>query len=324
MSMLAARIRAPRQMVMEEVPEPDLAAGSDGALVVRNHVSALCGSDLAKYYRSMKPKKYPLPPGFSMHECIGTVLRSRSKRFREGDAVLALPDGSRGLADVFTSHEDTAVALPGGHLDEALVLAQPLGTVLCALRRVPPALDASVAIMGQGPMGLMFTAMLAAQGARRIVAIEPAAHRRALALRLGATHALDPAAGPDLASALRAANDDRLADLVIEAVGHQCETLDRCIDLVRPEGTLLAFGVPDDPIYPIRFPVLFRRKAALVSSVQPDPLRDFSLAVDLIAQGRFDPRPLISHRLPHREAPRAFEMATAAGDGAVKILLTYP
>ena len=321
--MLAARITAPRRMEMVEVPEPDLPPQAEGALLVEARVGAVCGSDLPKYWRELKPKKYPLPDGHALHECIGTVVRSRSARLREGDAVLALPDGSCGLAERFLSHEQTAVALPGGTIDEALVMAQPLGTVICALRRLPSPLDADVVVLGQGPMGLMFTQMLAAAGARRVVAVEPVAHRRELAARLGATHTLDPHACDDLAAALREATGGRLADLVVEAVGHQTDTLDRAIDLVRLEGTILAFGVPDDPVYPVRFQTLFRRKAVLISSVQPDPQRDFPLALDLIHQGRYDPRPLVSHRLPLAQAPEAFRIATERSDGAVKVLLTH-
>ena len=322
MSMLAARITAPRRMEMVEVAEPDLAGANDGAIVVHTALSAVCGSDLPKYYRELKPGKYPLPDGHSMHECIGTVVMSRSQRFREGDVVLSLPEGSCGLAQRFASHEDVTVALPGGRLDEALVLAQPLGTVICALRRLPPVLDLNAVVLGQGPMGLMFTRMLASHGARRVIGIDPLAHRREAAQVMGATHVLDPHAG-ELSEQLRAITGGELADLVVEAVGHQSETINTCIDLVRLQGTILAFGIPDDPVYPIRYTDLFRRKAILLPSVAPDAQRDFPLALDLISQRRFDPMPLISHRMPYTQAPRAFEMATAYSDGAVKILLSY-
>jgi threonine dehydrogenase-like Zn-dependent dehydrogenase len=322
MSMLAARITAPRRMEMVEVAEPDLAGANDGAIVVHTALSAVCGSDLPKYYRELKPGKYPLPDGHSMHECIGTVVMSRSQRFREGDVVLSLPSGSCGLAQRFASHEDVTVALPGGRLDEALVLAQPLGTVICALRRLPPVLDLNTVVLGQGPMGLMFTRMLASHGARRVIGIDPLAHRREAAQVMGATHVLDPHAG-ELSEQLRAITGGELADLVVEAVGHQSETINTCIDLVRLQGTILAFGIPDDPVYPIRYTDLFRRKALLLPSVAPDAQRDFSLALDLISQRRFDPMPLVSHRMPYTQAPHAFEMATAYSDGAVKILLSY-
>ena len=140
---------------------------------------------------------------------------------------------------------------------------------------------------------------------------------------MGATHVLDPGTIDDRAQALRGITGGELADLVVEAVGHQTETINECIDLVRVEGTLLAFGVPDDPVYPLRFSDLFRRKAALISSVQPDPQRDFPLALDLVAQGRFDPQALISHQMDFARAQHAFELATHKRDGAVKILLTY-
>lgn len=42
---------------------------------------------------------YPLQPGLSVHECVGTVVASRSERFKEGDFVLALPDRHDGLVE---------------------------------------------------------------------------------------------------------------------------------------------------------------------------------------------------------------------------------
>ena len=112
-----------------------------------------------------------------------------------------------------------------------------------------------------------------------------------------------------------------MADVVVEAVGHQTETLNMCIPLVRRCGTILAFGVPDDEIYPQQFREMFYKNLTLIGSVVPDAQDDFPLAMDMIDQGRIDVTPLLTHELPFTEAQRGFEMARDKSDGAIKIIL---
>ena len=59
-------------------------------------------------------------------------------------------------------------------------------------------------------------------------------------------------------------------DICIEAVGHQMETLNDCLELVRQQGTVLAFGVPDQPVYAIEYETFFRKNAHLIACVTPD------------------------------------------------------
>ena len=51
----------------------------------------------------------------------------------------------------------------------------------------------------------------------------------------------------------------KMADLVVEMVGHQTETINDCLDLVKRGGTILAFGVPDDNNYNFRYGDFFRQ-----------------------------------------------------------------
>ena len=156
MSMLAARIVAPRRMEMVEVPQPDLPPDATGALVVRARFGAVCGSDLPKYYRELKPKKYPLPVGQPLHECIGTVVQSRSARLREGDAVLALPDASQGLAQAFVSHEGAAVPLPAGAV-RSISSWLPLAVISAAPRPRIRLLPSCATIARSSRLSVVFT-----------------------------------------------------------------------------------------------------------------------------------------------------------------------
>ena len=59
-------------------------------------------------------------------------------------------------------------------------------------------------------------------------------------------------------------------DICIEAVGHQTETLNDCFELVRKRGTVVAFGVPDQPVYAVEFETFFRKNAHLIAVVTPE------------------------------------------------------
>jgi threonine dehydrogenase-like Zn-dependent dehydrogenase len=175
--------------------------------------------------------------------------------------------------------------------------------------------------VGQGPIGLLFTALLTRLGVRRLIAVEPLAERRAAALRMGATHVIDPAE-TEPAEAVAALTGGEGADLVVEAVGEP-ETLAGGIDLLRRGGTILAFGVPHQERYDLPFGRLFFKEGQIVTSVGPNVAVDFPIAVDMIAQGRIDVTPLITHRFPFHRVQEAFETFAGRRDGAIKVLVEF-
>jgi threonine dehydrogenase-like Zn-dependent dehydrogenase len=66
-----------------------------------------------------------------------------------------------------------------------------------------------------------------------------------------------------------------------------------------------------------------RQNLTLISSVGPDYVPNFSLARDMIAQGRIDVSPLISHVLPFEEIQKGYELFVDRQDGAIKVVLDY-
>ena len=319
--MKAAQLTACKNFEIFESPTPSPDPNTSGSMLVKTAFSAVCGSDLPRF--SLDSEIFPKRPGQPMHECIGTVVESYSDQFRAGDRVLALPEENTGLAEYFLSSESRTIALDNTTpWQSEHVLAQPLGTVLCALRRLDNVLDKSVVVLGQGPIGLMFTQMLGLMGAKRIIAIEPVSHRLSLAGESFATHLINPET-ENIHDAVADITHGKMADIVIEAVGHQSKTINDAIALTRQKGTLVAFGVPDEPEYMLNFNDLFRRNISLLGSVGPNPGKDFSLALDLITQKRFNTIGLTSHQMHFTRAQEAFELAISKRDRVVKIILEY-
>ena len=320
--MKAAQIVAPRQIEMIDIDKPDISSDPEGAVLIKNHMNAICGTDMPSFVMEHPADVYPLSPGMTIHECIGEVAASKSNRFKEGDAVLALPGRPGGLAEYFVASEAVTVPLVDFERKDCILMSQPLGTVIWACSKLGNLLNQDVVVMGQGPMGLLFTHLVSNLGAKTVIATDLVDFRLEAAKQMRATHTIN-AAEVDPVAAVEQITDGRMADLVFEVVGHQTETINQCMDMVKRDGTILAFGVPDEPTYPFGFGDLFRKNIRLIGSVGPDAQNNFPLAMDMIAQGRIDVSPMITHRLPFTEAQRGFELSLYKKDEAIKIVLEY-
>jgi threonine dehydrogenase-like Zn-dependent dehydrogenase len=321
--MFAGHIPAAGRIELVEVPEPGWPSpdGFGPAILFQPELACLCGSDLPYFEKS--ETRYPPGVGHSLHEMIGRVLATTGTRFRAGDRVLAVPVDQKGFFERYVVSEARAIPLPAGVSDEQALLAQPLGTVLYALRRLPAVLGLTVAVVGQGPIGQLFNLALRNLGAERIIGIDRDSRRLARSRELGASEAVC-GSGADAVEAVRELTGGRLADLVIEAVGHADQALNLCIDLVRPHGRLLVFGVPPATIDGVRWRDLFVKNVVIHTSVNPDFAIDFPLAMRWIAERRVDVSGLLTHRFPLSEIQQAFETFHEHRDGALKVLIDFP
>jgi threonine dehydrogenase-like Zn-dependent dehydrogenase len=319
--LLAGHIVERGDIRLVDVPEPSFAPGSRDEIIFELETACLCGSDVPWF--DDEDAIYPRPVGHSLHEMIGRVVATTGSRFRVGDRVLAVPLEQRGFYERYVVHESRAIPLDPRPLPEHALLAQPLGTAIFALRKLPPLIALDVAIIGQGPMGQFFCAATRALGARRIIAIDRLASRLEISPRMGATDIVC-SADRDPIEAVRSITGGRLADVTIEAVGHQHQQLNLAVDLTRQAGRILFFGVPSKtPLDGVRWHDLFVKNLTVHTSVNPDFAVDFPLAMQWIAEGRIDVGPLITHRFPVREIQAAFETFRDRREGAIKVLVDF-
>jgi threonine dehydrogenase-like Zn-dependent dehydrogenase len=322
---LAGQIYAPRKIRLIELPEPALMPTvddpvADGEILFEPELACLCGSDLP-YFEGQDPE-FPCEVGQSLHEMIGRVVDTNGVTFQKGDRVLCVPVEHFGLWERFPVSQHRAIPLDPRASDEEALLAQPLGTVICAMRKLPHVLGLDVAVVGQGPMGQLFNAVLRNLGARHVIAIDPISERLAASPKMGANVVINPRNG-DPVELIRDATGGKLADLVVEAVGHRDQALNDCIDYCRAHGTILQFGVPPTQIDAVQWRKLFWKNLSIVSSVVPDFRIDFPLAMQWIAEQRLDVRPLVTHRFPLRDIQQAFETFVDRKDGALKVFLDF-
>ncbi len=320
--MLAGHITAPCRIELVEVPEPKLPErrGDVGWIIFEPHLACLCGSDLPFFTRN---GEHPVELGQSLHEMIGRVVATNGNRFRPGDRVLAVPHVHRGLFERYALEETRAVPLPEGVPDTHLVLAQPLGTVLFAVRKLPTLVGLDVAIVGQGPMGQLFNAVCRNLGARRVIGLDRVPDRLQVAPRMGATD-VACVGRDDAVAVVRELTGGRGAELVVECVGHGDQAFNACIELVAYGGRILYFGVPPETIDGLRWRDLFFKNATVHTSVYPDFEQDFPLAVQWVAERRIPLDPIITHTFPLQQIQTAFETFLEKRDGALKVFVEFP
>jgi L-iditol 2-dehydrogenase len=320
--MKALQVVRPRSFAVMEVPVPQLSSSSTDQLLIQTRWVSMCGSDIPFFTGSKRFKSYPLLPGAPIHECVGQVIESTSDLFKPGDQVIAIPDGNQGLAEFFVAQAARAVRLPSdlGTRDTSCLI-QPLATVMNAVDSLKNIEGQSVAVVGLGSIGLLFCWLLKKRGAGRIVGIDPIAHRCQLAETLGATRTYSLRSIEVVHAARQHMGEWDYPDICIEAVGHQMDTLNDCFEFVRKRGTIVAFGVPDQPVYAIEFETFFRKNAHLIAVVTPEWREYLSKARDLFGEYRAELEMLVTHRFAIQEAEQAFMLYERHEQGIVKAVL---
>jgi threonine dehydrogenase-like Zn-dependent dehydrogenase len=263
-----------------------------------------------------------MPVGAPIHESVGEVVESQSNHFQPGEMVLAIPDGDLGLAEYYIAEACKTIHLPielAKGDDSCLI--QPLSTVLNAVNQLGDVRGKSIAVIGLGSIGLFFCWLLKKRGAGYILGIDPNLGRCQAAEKLGASRTI-PMRSVEAAHASRQVFSLwQSPDICIEAVGHQTETLNDCIDIVRKLGTVLSFGVPDQPVYPIEYETFFRKNASLVAVVTPDWSDYLTRACDLFLNYHHELAWLVTHRLPIKDAAKAFTLYEHHEENILKVIL---
>jgi len=325
--MLAGHLVSRRCIELVQIEEPKLASAavSPGQVLFQPEMTCLCGSDLPFFDSDFEGHsiEYPQPFGMSLHEMVGTVIETNGKRWKPGTRVLAVPERQLGLFERFVLSEERVVALDPSLTDEMAMLAQPFGTVVFALKKLPNMIDKDVVVLGQGPIGQMFTTGVRNLGARRIIGIDPVESRLKLSRTMGATDTIC-ARGKDAVEQVREILDGELPEVVIEAVGHRAQALNDAFQLTRPFGQILYFGVPPMPLDGVELKEAMLKNLVISTSLHPDFERTFPLAMQWIAEGRVNLKPLITHRFPLSEIQQAYDTFRDRVDGAQKVLVEFP
>jgi 2-desacetyl-2-hydroxyethyl bacteriochlorophyllide A dehydrogenase len=324
---------APRSV---ELRTAEIGPPAPDELLVRAELSAIsAGSELLVYRGLAPPELDPDLPtvegSFSLPIKFGYALVGRV--LAQGAQVPERLVGRRVFA--FHPHQSElvisagfAVALPEAVSAEDGVFFANLETALTVVLDAHPRLGETVAVFGQGVVGLLITALLRKTGAGRIIAVDGFARRRQAALELGADLALSPSEAHS--ERLRALSDERGLDLVIESSG-SAEALQTGIDALAFQGTLVASAWYGSKILPLQLGGSFHRRrlrliSSQVSNLDPaltprwDRARRTAKVLELLQWLR--PSRLISHRFELSDAAAAYALLDTAPEQTLQVVLT--
>lgn len=335
--MRAGLVTGLRRFELVDVPEP---TPRPGTAVVDVALCGICGTDVHGFLSDQ-----PYNPAICGHEWVGTVVAVGDgvQGLSEGDRVvagtapacgrcsacragqsdwcttsflamtgrdaLAPPHG--GFAPRIALDAQRLVPVRAALTDEQAAIVEPATVALHAVRRTPFPAGSTVVVQGCGPIGLLTLQCARAAGAGRVIAVEPSTPRRALALRLGADAAVEP--GQEAAREV-----GRGADVVFECAGVP-GTVQTAVDLVRRGGTVNLVGLASGAA--TIAPGVWLVKEVTVAASLGYLHHEFSLTIDLIADGRIDVLALHDRTVPLDALPG--EIANLAGDpaSAVKVLV---
>ncbi len=335
--MLAARFYGPRDIRIEEVPDP---VPGPGEAVVRVTVAGICGGDLHEYRaaRQLYPTPYPRPA--QGHELAGDVFAvgPGTEGVAPGDRVAVQPmlscgECERCLAGRFAlcpRLEHIGVARPGGFAELCVAPTENLyrlpdavgyeeGALLdCtavavhALRRVPVPAGAHVAVLGTGAIGQAVAQLARLAGAGRVTVVGTRPGPLAAARLLGADETVDLGAGEAPPTG---------ADVVYETAGG-ADQLERALAAAGPGG---AGGIVGETFEPLEIdPARAMARELTIAFVwSHDGRSEYLRALDLAASGQVRLAPIVTHRYPLAELPEAFGVALdRARSGAIKVIVT--
>ncbi len=261
-------MHGPGDVRVEERPEPTIEKPTDA--IIRLAASCICGSDLWSY-RGIEQQNGPTPMG---HEYAGVVeaIGSAVTSLSVGDFVVGSFFASDNTCSICRSGYQTSChhrepAAAGGAQAERMRVPLADGTLVATpampeAAMIPHLLAASdvlgtgwfgavaadvrpggtVAVVGDGAVGLLGVLAARELGAERIIAMSRHAARQELALEFGATHIVTER-GDAGVEAIRKLTGGDGADSVIEAVGTH-ESMWQAIHATKPGGHMGYVGVP--------------------------------------------------------------------------------
>jgi L-iditol 2-dehydrogenase len=326
----AARLHAVGDLRVGEEPVPEVAGSRAGMSLVRVTAVGICGSDLHWWGDGAigdAKLSHPLVLG---HEGAGVIADGprRGERVAIDPAIpcqrcRACRDGYRNLCYRirFSGHGETdgmlreVMAWPSALLhplpetvsDVAGAMLEPLGVAVHSVDLGHLPFGGTASVIGCGPIGLLLVGLLKAAGAESVLAVEPLAHRREAAARLGADQVADPASFGDGSYGV---------DVAFEAAGSD-EGVRLAMESARPGGRVVLAGIPGDDT--IRFGASAARRKGLTIAMVRRMNEVYPRAISLAARGVVDLDSLVTGRAGLGEAAAAF--GEAARRTGLKVII---
>jgi threonine 3-dehydrogenase len=324
------KARPGRGVQLETIPIP--AIGPNDVLV-RVRAASICGTDLHIYHWDAWSQAHIHPPLTIGHEFCGVVeaAGAEAEGIAPGDFVSAemhVSDGRCLPCRMGQSHVCERLKIIGidrdgcfaefvripakniWKLDPAIpphyaAVMDPLGNAVHTVLAGEVA-GRTVAVTGAGPIGLMSIAVARACGATMVVATEVLAHRREMALRMGADAAFDPGEG-DVVARVREMTGGSGVDVLLEMSGHP-DAIRQGLAMLRNGGRASLLGIPREPVTLDLYGSVIGKGIEVQGILGRRMFQTWVQMTALLKSGKLNLEPLFHERLPLEEFERAFEL----------------
>jgi L-iditol 2-dehydrogenase len=305
--MMAAVLYGKEDLRIEAVPVPDVERGD---VLVRVKTALTCGTDV-KVFRRGYHARMIVPPALFGHELAGDIVAAGKdvRGFHPGQRVVAANSAPCGecyycrrdnenlCEDLLFNNGAYAeyIRIPSRIVERNLyeipahvsyqdaALIEPLACVLRGLDETSIRRGDSVAVIGLGPIGMMFVRLAKVYGAR-VIAIGRRKSQLDRAARMGADEMLTSVDGVDIVKQVRSLTDGRGVDIAIEAVGVP-EVWETALRLLRRGGTVNFFGgCPNDSGITLDTSLMHYSEITCTASFHHTP-RHIRKALDIISRG---------------------------------------
>jgi L-iditol 2-dehydrogenase len=327
--MRVARYYSNQDIRLEEIPKPRIGRGE---ILVKVAASGICGTDLMEWYRI---KKAPRVLG---HEITGTIVETNSQKYKVGERIFVSHHVSCNECKYCLAGNHTACQTfhqgnydPGGYSEFIRVpeinvlrgvyplpenvsfaegtLIEPLACAIRGQRVIDVKKGQTVLILGSGVSGLLNIWVAKLKGAK-VIATDIAEYRLEKAMEFGADEAIHAGKA-----------DGIKADKIIVCTGSY-QAVEQAFRLIDRKGVILLFAIPDRNI---EIPTLeMWRNEVTITSSYGAAVEDMEESLRMIADGKMNVKPLITHRLPLEKIQEGFSIAEKAKESLKVVLEPFP
>lgn len=317
-----------------------------GEVQVRVEAVGVCGSDLHNFCEGSvgdTPSRFPMVLG---HEPAGVVLktgpgvsgwqpgdravlepaiycyhcefcRSGHHNVCENLRFLSQPGDPGYFRDFVNLPAHNLLPLPEGLSFAEGTVFEPLAIVLHSMKFAQITMGDTVAVFGAGPIGVLTAAVAKLSGAGRVWSIDPVAHRREIALQMGADAVIDPRA-TDVVRELAKDTGQRGVDVAIDCAT-KGGSMNQCLHVTRNAGRVVYTGIPSEVKAELEFHVIRRKELALYTVRRSNHETDVALRMMKENFRLF--APMLTHNPPLEKIQGAFETLERYDDGVGKVVL---
>jgi len=332
--MRAAMLYGVKDLGIQDTNMPEVGYGE---ILVRVKAATTCGTDLKIYQRGYVEGVIKLPTVFG-HEWAGDIVEvgegvtwlKKGMRVRAGNSSPCLrcymcQRGKFNLCEdmmwLWGAYAEyikvpsrivmlNTQVIPDHLSYEEAAVTEPLACVLHGVEEARVKLGDAVAIIGAGPIGLLHLLTVRKIGAGKVIISDTIDERLQLAQKLGADEAIN-AKQEDMIEKTKKLTDGYGADAVIEAIGLPT-TWEQALKMVRKGGSVLEFGgCPPGTEIKVSTEQLHYGETTVLGAFHTTPAH-FKKALNLIASGTINVKPLITNRMKLDDIKHAFETLTTS------------